>query len=191
MISDEARLDAGHQEGFLAEREEVVALARLDDRVEHLERVVGVDEDLVAEVAGVAGARDGDGGLGDLHVGDAEEAEVGTSGASLARMARERGPWTASIAVVLGDVLDRHVELADQILEVAQVGLGGGHEVLVVGVAEHDAVLEHEAARHRTRPCTCAWPGLQRRMSRVITPARNFSESLPRIQYLYSGEESK
>ena len=37
----------------------------------------------------------------------------------------------------------------------------------------------------------CARPGRQVRMSRVITPASNRSESRPVIRYLYSGDVSK
>ena len=57
---DQAGLDAHHVERFEAERHQPVRLARLPDGVEHGERVLRMAEDLVAELAGIAGARDDD-----------------------------------------------------------------------------------------------------------------------------------
>ena len=50
-------------------------------------------------------------------------------------MSRDRGPWTARIAAVVADVLDRDVEPADEALEVGEVRLGGGQQELVRGRA--------------------------------------------------------
>ena len=70
----------------------------LEDGVEHVERVVGLDGDLEAEVAGVAGARQRDRRRADLGLGVLEErAATSASGISAASTARERGPWTASM----------------------------------------------------------------------------------------------
>ena len=83
------------------------------------------------------------------------------------------------------------VEPAHEVGEVAEVGLGGGEQELVVGVPEDDAVLEDEARGRRTRRCTAPGPGGTCRTSRASTPARNRSASRPAIRYLYSGEVSK
>jgi len=47
-------------ERLLAERSQTVRAADLEDRIEHVDRVLGLDGDLEAEVTGVAGARQGD-----------------------------------------------------------------------------------------------------------------------------------
>ena len=57
---DQACLDADHVERLEAQRREAVRLTGLPDRVPDRGPVVGVAEDLVAELAGVARARDHD-----------------------------------------------------------------------------------------------------------------------------------
>ena len=61
-------------------------------------------------------------------------------------MSRARGPWTARTAQARRHVLDLDVETADEALEVGEVRLGGGEEVLVLGEPDDDAVLDDEAA---------------------------------------------
>ena len=56
----EPRLDAQHVERLQPKRHQPVRLARLPDGVEHGERILGMAEHLVAELAGIAGARDDD-----------------------------------------------------------------------------------------------------------------------------------
>ena len=142
----QARLDPGHQQRLLAERAEAVAFTGLDDRVEDGERVVAADPHLVAEVAGVAGARDRDRRAGDLGLGVPEVRQA----------PRPRGPacrgWLASAgpgrrACRTPRWHPRCVTSSrpTRSLEVAEVGLGGGQQELVVGVAEDHAVLEHVA----------------------------------------------
>ena len=57
---DQAGLDAQHVERVEAERDQALRRARRHDRVPDRLAVVGVAEDLVAELAAVAGARDDD-----------------------------------------------------------------------------------------------------------------------------------
>ena len=57
---DQPRLDAHHVERFEPHRLQPMFLARLPDRVEYGERILRVTEDLVAEFAGIAGARNDD-----------------------------------------------------------------------------------------------------------------------------------
>ena len=47
---------------------------------------------------------------------------------------------------VVADLLDRHVEAADAVREVGEVGLGAGQQVLVLGRVQDDPVLDDEAA---------------------------------------------
>ena len=104
------------------------------------------DADLVAEVTGVAGARDRHRRLGDLGVGVVEVAQLLDARGEL----REDLPRARSLhgqhAVVVGDVLDRDVEPPGEVAEVADVRLRRGEQELVLRVPEDHAVLEDEPA---------------------------------------------
>jgi hypothetical protein len=70
--------------------------AGLQHGVEHVDRVVRLDGDLEAEVAGVAGAGQRDAAPADLGRARARSsASESTSGISVDRTVRERGPCTA------------------------------------------------------------------------------------------------
>src|SRR5215475_10519129 len=53
---DKSRLDAQHVEGFETERQQAVGLAGFPDRVPNGGGILGMTEDLVAQLTGVAGA---------------------------------------------------------------------------------------------------------------------------------------
>ena len=143
---DQPGLDPGHQQRFLAEGTQAPAVAGVDHCVEHRERVVGGDEDLEAQVARVAGARDRDSGPGDLRVAEVEEGQArDIRRQRLQDLARPRA-LDREHAVLVAHVLDFDREAADQVREVPEVRPGRRHEELVVGVAERDPVLQDEAA---------------------------------------------
>ena len=102
----QAGLDPQHHQRLLAERPDAVAAPGLEHRVEHVERLLGLDRDLEAEVAGVAGAGQGDRRGADLGLGVLEEGER----LGLRHQGGQHGPRAGALdgedAVVVGDVLD-------------------------------------------------------------------------------------
>ena len=142
----EAGLDAQHHQRLLPEGAYAVAATRVEDRVEHVDRLVGLDGDLEPEVTGVAGAGEGHRRGPELGVGEPEERQrVG-----LGHQRREHGPRAGALdgedAVALRDVLDLDAQPSAQVAEPAEVGAGSGQQEVGVGVPEDDAVLHHEAA---------------------------------------------
>ena len=107
-------LDPQHQQGVLAERAEALPVAGLDELVEDAERVVGLDEHLVAQVAGVAGAGDRDRGAADLGGREPEEGQVVDLGRQRGQDLARARPLDREHAVVRADVLDRDPEPSDQ-----------------------------------------------------------------------------
>ena len=76
----QACLDAGHQQRALADGQDTPPGAGLLQRVPHLDGSIGTDPQLVAEVAGVARARDVHWHVADLGGAVVEEAEAGDLG---------------------------------------------------------------------------------------------------------------
>ena len=104
---DQPRLDAHHVERRHAHRLQAVRLAGFPHRVEHFFRVARVAENLVAELAGVAGARDDDGHA--LRVADAGDREAEPFEFADRRLQR-RGPDdlledVAALRALHGDVV--------------------------------------------------------------------------------------
>ena len=73
---DQARLKSRHVERLHASNAQRVFSACCDQRIPHGEPRTEGNEELVAEIAGVAGARDAHGNAANGDVGAAEEAEV-------------------------------------------------------------------------------------------------------------------
>src|SRR6516162_6044687 len=71
---DEPGLDPQHVEGFQAERHQSMWLARFEDRIPDGGGILGMAEDLVAELTRIAGARDDDGSA--VMVADPPDGEV-------------------------------------------------------------------------------------------------------------------
>ena len=119
---DQARLDAQHVEGFEAERRKPMRLARLPDRVPDGGRVLGMAEDLVAQLAGIAGARDDDGNaviIADPPDGEIEPLDLrrprGRAGAVQTMLLQDVAalrPLDRDVAELVGRGFDADLELA-------------------------------------------------------------------------------
>ena len=155
---DEPRLDAHDVERVEAERREAERRARLPDRVPHRGRVVRVAEDLVAELAAVAGARHDDRDavvVADPADEEAEPAQVlAAPGASAGsrrparRMSRLRGPCTAMLWSWSVDGLTYALQphpLGLLLQPDAVVGIAADEAELVRPQPEDRAVVDHPA----------------------------------------------
>ena len=155
---DEPRLDPQHIQGLEAQRHDALGLARLEDRIPDGGRVLGMAEDLVAQLAGIAGARDHDGDpvvIADPPDGEMEPLDLGQ-----ARPGRRRpddalqhlaalGPLHRDIAELVRRGFDPGLETAGRRL-VAQPFAGvfvAGDEAIAVGAhAEGHRIVDHPAA---------------------------------------------
>ena len=146
LEEQQAGLDTEHGQRGEAERLDAVALHALPECVPDGESVGGLDPDLVAEVAAVAGPAHGHLRTADLAAGDAEEREA-------LHLRHERGQQISRARALEGerpdlvaDLLEPDVEAPDPVGEVREVGLGARQEVLVRPWMQDDAVLEDETA---------------------------------------------
>ena len=154
---DQARLDAEHVKRVEPERDQALRRARRHHRVPHGLAVVGVAEDLVAELAAVAGARDDE---RDAVVGadpadeEAEPLELlelrlgrGRPDELLQDLAAQR-PLDRDVVQLVGRRLDPHAQaaLVGDLLEVhARVRVAADEAEVVVGHAEDRRVVDHAA----------------------------------------------
>ena len=130
-------------------REAVGLRAGFDDGVPEVAGVVGVAEDLVAELARVAGAGDPGGHPPDVHL-MGEEAEVAEL---LDLLVDEVGehlagarPLELDVGEALRDRLDVDGHAGDDVVEVIEVGVErGDHPAARVGEFEDGAVADHLA----------------------------------------------
>ena len=120
---------------------------RLGEDAPELGGVVRLGEDLVAELARVAGARDPRGHLADVHL-VGEEAEVAEALDVLVdevgeHLARAR-PLELDVRELLGDWLDRDVQAGHDLEHVVEVGVErGDHPGARVRELEDRAVADH------------------------------------------------
>ncbi len=139
-------LDPGHDQGDLAERHQPVTGPGFDHRIPHRHRIGGGDPDLVAEPAGVSGARHGDPAIGDLGRGQVEELEVGHLGGETSQHGARSRPLDRKDPPILGYVFDLDRLVADQPAQIGEVGPGGGEHELVGRQPQHHPVLDDEPA---------------------------------------------
>ena len=187
----QAGLDAQHHQRLLAERADAVAATRVEDRVEHVDRVLGLDRDLEAEVAGVAGAGQRHRCASRSWSGSSpKNGSASASGISAASTVARARALDGEDAVVVGDVLELDAQPAAQVAEPAEVRARRGQQE-VVSECRNTTPSSITKPRSSHHSVYCAWPGRQRRMSRTSTPARNRSASGPWMRYLNRGEVSK
>ena len=155
---DQPRLDPHHVERVEAERLEPVRRAGRHDRVPHRRGVGRVAEDLVAELAAVARARDDDRDAAEVADPPDEEAEPlellqlrlvrGRPDDLLEDLAARR-PLDGDVVQLVGRRLDPDAlepEPVGELLEVhAVVGVAADEAVVVGAEPEHGRVVDHPA----------------------------------------------
>ncbi len=142
----QAGLDAAHQQRGMADGDDPASGAGGEDRVPDCSGGTGGHPELVAEVAGEARPGDHNPAARDVDLRVREERQLGDARGKGGEYGARRRPLDRQNAVVVGLVLDRHRQPADQIEEVGEVRLGRGEEEVVVAVTEDHAILEHEPA---------------------------------------------
>ena len=117
-----------------------------DQRIPHREPRTERHEELVTEIAGVAGARDAHGNAANRDVGATEESKVAHVAADSGRedVARAR-PLQRDAADRFGLVFDGDVQALSGGLEPAVLWPGSGPEVGAVREQRNGAVIEHAA----------------------------------------------
>ena len=139
-------LDPQHVQRREPERQDAEALERRPHRVPDLERGLGRDPHLEAEVAAVAGPRDRHGRARDGALGEPEERDGRHLGDEPGEQVARARALDGEHAEFVGDLLDRHALAPDEVLEPGEIRFGGGQQELVGGRPEDDAVLDDEAA---------------------------------------------
>ena len=142
----QAGLDPEHVQRGETERQHAVAVHRIPERVPDVQRIRGVDPDLVPEVAAVAGPADGHPCPADLALRDPEVRDVLHLRHELLEEFAAARALEGEGAEVVADLLDPHVVATDPVLEVGEVRLRAGQQELVLAGPEDHAVLDHEAA---------------------------------------------
>ncbi len=142
----QARLDARHVQRRHAEGHHPATRPGPGDCVPDRDRVGRGRPDLEAEVAGVAGPRDEARDPGDRGLHHPEIGEVLRLGRDGGQQVTRVWPLHGQHAPLLGHVLDRRVQAAHEPLEIGEIRLRGGEQVLVLGDVEQHAVLDDEAA---------------------------------------------
>ncbi len=144
---DQARFDARHVEGEHARRRDVVGPAHVHERVIDRLALLPGNPDLVAEVAGVSGARDLHRDAAQARRRDPEVLETRDVGAFDAGLedGAAGGALKGEGAQPVGDVLDRDLQPMAVHVDPAQVGLGRRPAVDVFLEARHRAVVDHLA----------------------------------------------
>ena len=143
---DQARLKSRHVERLHPSNAQRVRRACCDQRIPHGERCAERHEELVAEIPGVAGAREPHGDAANGDVGAAEEAEIAHVAADRGgeHIARAR-PLQRESADRFGLVFNGDVQAFRCGLEPAVLRPGGGPEVGAVREQRNGAVIEHAA----------------------------------------------
>src|SRR6185369_11743457 len=108
---DEARLDAGHVEGPRADGRDLMRLAQAKQRLPEPKRVLRLDPELIAQIAGEAGAIDAHPmavhlGLENPEMGQGLDAGHAQGAEDIAR----GGTLEGQAAETVADLLDRDVE---------------------------------------------------------------------------------
>ena len=156
---DQAGLDAQHVERLEAERRQAARRALPPDRVPDAERVLGMAEDLVAELAGIAGARHDD--RRPVEVADAPDREVEPGELGEARLRRRRPdhlledgaalwPLHRDVVQLVGRGFDPGLEaaLGRQVAQpFAVIFIAADQPEIVRPQPEHRAIVEHPAGR--------------------------------------------
>ena len=165
---------------------DAVRRARVDQRVPHGDRALGVDPDLVAEVAGVAGARDRDGDVAHRGVHEPEVLERARGRrARAARGSRARaGP--AARARRLSPRRPRRRRPARRAFmpQPAQVRLGAREAVRAVVEAADRAVVDAPCRAASHHGVYSTWPTAHLVTSRVTMRSSSRAASRPVIRYL-------
>ena len=142
----QARLDAQHAQRRQPVWQDAVALERIPQCVPDGDRVRGLDPDLVAEVAGVAGPRDRHRPRADGARGDAEERQPCDRRNEPAEQVARAWALDGEGPDIQAHVLDAHAQAPDSIGQVRVVRLRRGEQVVVPPATLDHAILEHEAA---------------------------------------------
>ena len=146
---------------------DVERAAALHQRVPDGDRAVPRHPDLVAEIAGVAGARDLDRHAGDRPARHAEifqAADVGVG--HRVEQAAGRRPLQRERGHLLRDVLDVDVQADGVLREPAQAGIGRGPAERVLGQPRHRSVVDHLAVLVAPRRVVDLADGELRRVAR-------------------------
>ena len=121
---------------------DIEGLALVHQLVEHFDGIIPVDPDFVAQVAGVAGARNVHGNAGNFAVGHAEIFERGNVGVRHGvQQFAGGGTLQRESRSFLGNVLNLHIQAKGVLPEPAQAGIGGGPAVVVFAEARDGAVV--------------------------------------------------
>ena len=151
-VQRHAGLEAQRVAGAEADRDEAVRRAGRQHRVPQLAGAGGLDEDLEAILAGVAGPGDegrdsGDGPLGDPVVADPGEVEVGQRGEDLHRPGTLDGDERGGQRAVVEDRPERLDPLGEQVADERGVARVGDDEEALLGEPVDDQVVEDPAVR--------------------------------------------
>ncbi len=118
----------------------------LHDRVPDFHRIVPRNPDLIAQIAGVSGARNIHENVADLAAGHAEIFEIGDVGFGDRFEQFARGwPLQSQSGQLLGNVLDLNIHVQAVLPEPAQAGVGSGPAIFVFFQASDGTVVDHVA----------------------------------------------